>query len=1204
MYERLHLTPLIAESPSLLRILELASKAARTNAAILITGETGTGKSLLARWIHENSSRTGEFVSLNSASFQPNLFEAHLFGYARGAFTGAERDTQGLIEQAHEGTLFLDEVGDMPREAQPRMLRVLEDGVVRRVGGANERKVNVRLVCATNHDLGELARRGEFRPDLFYRISAFAIEMPPLRDRTEDIPALARHLLTELCHEFGLPPHILRDDALAALLAYHWPGNIRELRSALTFALTQADDQHSIGREHLPTYVFKLVPRLQVSYGEAAENPELHELLGVAILSSGRNRGDIARFLHALVQRERNVYFNRHSIVALLASLRQASHSALINEWNRHLRPMLIESGLVRAAGGRLRVDTEAVARALRHPTDAPERGHVSGNMPTPPSSFVGRRNELERLSNLLRGDAELITLLGPGGVGKTRLAQEVALRSGDSFPGGCWFVALENARDEGGFYHACSKALGIPFVGATSERDSVLRAISQRAPFLLILDNLEQLFATAPTCVSDLLAASSQGRIMATSRAVLGVEGEALFELEPLGVPSAGSTELADILSLPAVQLFEDRARFASTAFEVTERNAQAVAALCLELEGLPLAIELAAARVSILQVGQILERMRNRFALLRSPRKDVSTRQRSLEGAIEWSYDLLDDAEKSVFEELALFAGGFSLETAERVVEPSDGRQVIDVVQSLRDKSLLRTVEECGVTRYLMFAAIRQFALRRLSETHAKEVLEQLHYRIANALADLTEEWSALVFTDRCAEAFGRLSAEQANAEEVLAWLGTDSPGINRAEADHLYIRIALATAYASRSRGPHSTRYSRLNGALKCAHRSRPDLLSRVHVSLAHWYADQSDMPLAMRSAELGAETATNELQRARAISFDAWLRRISGDVPGAVELLELAFPVLEVSEDKSEFGRVLLRMAFCKSALGKSSECLSLLERAEEVLQPIGDTPGLALLFSTWSNFHYASGEAHDADVRAELERPHLVEIADQRSLGIHYSNRVLILEQLRKYDDALAESSQAEHFAREIGDRALLGTILTNRGNLLLDLDKQDDAMNCFRQGAVHYRAIGNTGGLRACLVGEAWVLWQRGERAAARRVLDRCGVEDGPALMSTLNWSEVVPSLADILIDDNRLEEAERLMTGRQGEPARVNPVNTRDIHTAAVFVRLYTRLGRGDEARRMAVRALEFADSRGMARGAAPRLARALRDLRSVSPG
>lgn len=1088
---------MIADSPRLREALELASKAARTNAAILITGETGTGKSMLARWIHENSGRSGQFVTLNSASFQPNLFEAHLFGYAKGAFTGADKDTPGLVEQADEGTLFLDEIGDMPRDAQPRVLRVLESGVVRRVGAAAESRVNVRLVCATNHDLSELVSRGDFRSDLFYRISAFSIEMPPLRERTEDIPALARYLLNEQCTDLGLPPHTIRDGALSVLMRYNWPGNIRELRSALTFALTQTDDQRSVGREHLPPYVFKPVPRLPASRSEVADGEELHELLGVAILAGGRNRVDVARFLQALVQRDHSDHFNRHDIIELLANLRQSSTSALINEWNRHLRPMFLESGLVRAAGGRLRVDTDAVSRALRRPQgDTPERGQVTGNMPTPPNSFVGRRSELERLSNLLRGDAELITLLGPGGVGKTRLAQETALRNGEAFPGGCWFVALEQARDEGGFYHACSRALGIPFGGAASERESVLRAISQRAPFLLILDNLEQLLDTASACVSDLLGASPQGRIMVTSRAVLGIEGEALFELEPLAVPGAGSGLPGDKRSLPAVQLFEDRARFANTTFEVTEHNVEAVAALCAELEGLPLAIELAAARVSILQVGQILERMRDRFALLRSSRKDISNRQRSLEGAIEWSYDLLDDAEKRAFEELSLFAGGFSLETAERVLETSNGRLVIDVVQSLRDKSLLRTIEEGGVTRYLMFAVIRQFALQRLVETHDSDSLQQLRYRIAAAIADLTEEWSARVLSRRCAEALGRLAAEQANADEVLGWLDANALNAEQNEADHLYIRIALATAYTSRLRGPRPTRFARLDGALKCAQRSHPELLSPVYLALAHWYADQTDLPTAIRSTEQAVRTASSDLERARAVSFHAWLLRIGGDVPGATKLLQQAFPILEASDDHSEFGRVLLRMAFCQSALGNPEECQLLLERAEEVLQPVGDTPGLALLFSIWSNFHYARGEAHDADLRAEMEVPHLGEIADQRSLGIHHSNRVLIFEQLRRYDEALSESGKAEHFAREIGDRALLGTILTNRANLQLELDRQDDALNSFRQGAVHYRAIANTGGLRACLVGEAWVLWQRGERAASRRMLDRCGTPD------------------------------------------------------------------------------------------------------------
>jgi transcriptional regulator with PAS, ATPase and Fis domain len=205
---------------------------------VLIQGETGTGKGVLARWIHENGPRRPEaFVDLNCAGLSRELLDSELFGHEAGAFTGADRSKLGLLDVAHRGTLFLDEVGDMDPSLQPKLLKVIEEQRFRRLGDVRGRSVDVRLIAATHQDLGLLMQQKRFREDLYFRISALPLAIPPLRERREDIPYLARHFLMRFASERGRRAVAISKDALLDLQAYGWPGNIRELRNVLERAL-------------------------------------------------------------------------------------------------------------------------------------------------------------------------------------------------------------------------------------------------------------------------------------------------------------------------------------------------------------------------------------------------------------------------------------------------------------------------------------------------------------------------------------------------------------------------------------------------------------------------------------------------------------------------------------------------------------------------------------------------------------------------------------------------------------------------------------------------------------------------------------------------------------------------------------------------------------------------------------------------------
>ncbi|UCE31317.1 MAG: sigma-54-dependent Fis family transcriptional regulator [Burkholderiales bacterium] len=224
---------LVGQSAAIRGIVEIVHRVAPMPSTVLLEGESGTGKELVARAIHDASGRGGSFVAVNCGSISPELLESELFGHVRGAFTGAHQSREGLFSYAAGGTLFLDEIGEMAQAMQSKLLRALEERTIRPVGANRETPVDVRIIAATNRDLGAEVRSGRFREDLFYRLNVLSIQMPPLREHLEDVPVLARHFLRRLAGELGIAAPDFEDAVLSELAGYEWPGNVRELRNVI-----------------------------------------------------------------------------------------------------------------------------------------------------------------------------------------------------------------------------------------------------------------------------------------------------------------------------------------------------------------------------------------------------------------------------------------------------------------------------------------------------------------------------------------------------------------------------------------------------------------------------------------------------------------------------------------------------------------------------------------------------------------------------------------------------------------------------------------------------------------------------------------------------------------------------------------------------------------------------------------------------------
>ena len=235
---------LLGDSPAIRRLRQTIAKLARSQAPVYIAGESGSGKELVARMIHQQGPRaSGPFVPVNCGAIPEHLMESEFFGYKKGSFTGAVSDKEGLFQAAHGGTLFLDEVADLPMHMQVKLLRAIQEKAVRPVGGQREIPIDVRILSATHKDLAALVAEGRFRQDLFYRINVIELRVPSLREHPEDIPLLAEHILARLAEAQGVAPVTLADDALEALMAYSFPGNVRELENILERAMTLCDGE-------------------------------------------------------------------------------------------------------------------------------------------------------------------------------------------------------------------------------------------------------------------------------------------------------------------------------------------------------------------------------------------------------------------------------------------------------------------------------------------------------------------------------------------------------------------------------------------------------------------------------------------------------------------------------------------------------------------------------------------------------------------------------------------------------------------------------------------------------------------------------------------------------------------------------------------------------------------------------------------------
>jgi predicted ATPase len=573
-----------------------------------------------------------------------------------------------------------------------------------------------------------------------------------------------------------------------------------------------------------------------------------------------------------------------------------------------------------------------------------------AADLPVQRTEFVGREKEVAAARELLlRPDVRLVTFTGPGGIGKTRLALQVASGLAEHFSAGIHFVPLSPVSDPALAPSAIVQSLGIREAGGLSPLETLKQNLQElRAPMLLLLDNFEHL-APAAAMVAELLAIAPQVRVLVTSRAALHVYGEHEFPVPPLGVPDARSLPpVEDLLHYPAIALFMQRAVAVKRDFELTRENAPVVAEICARLDGLPLAIELAAARIKVLAPAAIRTRLASRLQLLTGGAQDLPQRQQTLRAAIDWSYALLSEADQKLFRRLSVFAGGCTLEGVEAVCDAKGdlGIDLLDGMSSMVDKSLLQQAEAAsGESRFVMLETIREYALEKLEASGEAALTKRAHAAYCLVLA---EEESSQPGGPEGTEWLERFAVEHNNFRAALEWLTqtADAPwGLRLGAA---LFRFWEMREYLAEGR-------DRLGKLLRLPAAAAPTKLrARALFSAGVLAGEQGDYAAAdvlIRESLAIARQLRDQQGEAVCLNALAVHARDRGDPATARSLLEESLTLWRELGDQKAVARALSNLANIVKSQGDYARASSLYAESLSIFHALGDRTAEA-----WSMNH--------------------------------------------------------------------------------------------------------------------------------------------------------------------------------------------------------------------------------------------------------
>jgi non-specific serine/threonine protein kinase len=662
------------------------------------------------------------------------------------------------------------------------------------------------------------------------------------------------------------------------------------------------------------------------------------------------------------------------------------------------------------------------LAPVVATPAAAAGEAATEHNLPAPLSPFVGREAETAQVASLLRaGDVRLATLTGPGGAGKTRLALRVAGELLADFPGGVFFVALAPVVERDLVAPAIARAFGATDADGPA-LDTLARRLGGQAA-LLVLDNFEQVVGAAPV-VSELLARCPGLKALVTSRIALRLTGEHEFPVPPLTLPDlAAVLPRGHAAQCASVALFTRRAVAVSPEFALSDENERAVAEICTRLDGLPLAIELAAARVKVLPPPVMLARLEKRLTLLTGGARDLPARQRTMRDAIAWSHNLLEPGERTLFRRLSVFVGGFTAAAAARVCGDQDEDEALDGVESLVHKSLLgRDATARGTPRFAMLETIREFGLERLAESEDDGPVRERHAAFFLELAEQAEEG---LLSEREEEWLARLEQDRDNLRAAVRWSVTaadPTPGLRLAGA---LWRFCYVHGYYGEGRKWLAPILERGKGA-PAALRTRPTVGAGV---LAFLQCDYGDAVGLLEEGASLARAAGDRASEALALQALGSVARERGDYAGAVALHERSLATWRAAGDERAAARVMNLLAFSAWLQGDLDQAEAVCTDTLARLRGLGDEEGMA-----WSLAHLAAAALYRGDyaaarVRGEESLAHAREVGFREAVA--WALDLLGRTAQREGRDAEAAGLLRDSLRlhRELGDRWRMASVL-------------------------------------------------------------------------------------------------------------------------------------------------------------------------------
>jgi predicted ATPase/class 3 adenylate cyclase/predicted Ser/Thr protein kinase len=704
-------------------------------------------------------------------------------------------------------------------------------------------------------------------------------------------------------------------------------------------------------------------------------------------------------------------------------------------------------------------------------------------NLPPQLTSFVGREEDAVRLRSLLQAE-RLVTITGAGGCGKTRLSVQLGAELLDEYADGVWLVEFAPLTDDGLVWSAVAGALGIREAAARAPREAVLDHLRGRSA-LVILDNCEHLIARCAELAEAVLRTCPGVRVLATSREPLGVPGEAGWRLPSLSVPDADASPDA-ALSSEAVRLFVDRAAKARPGFALTPTDATGVVEICRRLDGIPLAIELAAARAAMLSIEQIGARLHDRFRLLTGGSRTALPRQQTLRAAVDWSYNLLPEAERRLFEALSVFVGGFTLEAAEGVGR--DGArleefEILDLLAQLSNKSLVVVDDVYHPPRYQMLETIRQYAREKALDADPDGRARSAH---RDWFLQFAENADSHLHGPEQRAWLNRLEAEHDNLRAALEW-SAESGG------DGALRRMSVALGGFWQTRGHLSEGRTWLRQALDAPDDGDGSLRARAlsaFGALAEAQADYDVACLAFEDELALTVSLDNESGRARALQSLARLAYVRGDYEKASALAEESLALAEAAGDRRGTARALGIAGAVARDHGEHARARELCERSLALAREGGEEDLVVERLVYLGTLAWQEGDYAAARASYEEALPIARRLGVKRGIATLLSNLGAVADNGAEYEKARTLYEESLGIARELHDKRLIATVLGNLASLVRGEGDLDEAHRLYEESLGLVRQLGAKQGIARVLGGLGEVAHDLGELDRAAELFE------------------------------------------------------------------------------------------------------------------